>query len=431
MKKQLIYFGYICFFALLVFLTFNKHSKSKNLDYHSEIWADKAGYYVYLPAAFKYSFNTTSFPDSIDKKTGNGFILDYSNNKVLTKYTYGVSLMQLPFFCIADFLAKPLGFKSNGFSKIYRWGIDFAAVFYVFFGLIFLKKYLRFRFNAKISFLVPIILFFGTNLYYYSIDETGMSHVYSFFLFSYFLYFIQKTKFLSKQSLWKYLMFGFLVGLIVLIRPTNILFLSCFIFLDIKYFPELVLRLKQVLEFKKLILIGLGVAFVFFPQFIYWDYSYNTLIHYSYENESFHWFSPKLLHLWFSPNNGLFLYTPFYFILLISLIYTIKNKILNGYFILFLFLILSYVLSSWWSWSFGCSFGSRSYVEYLALFSIPFAYLFRYIIKLNFKKTILIYLIILFFILFNLKLTYTYDYCFYGTNWDWNAFVNLIISPTK
>ena len=37
------------------------------------------------------------------------------------------------------------------------------------------------------------------------------------------------------------------------------------------------------------------------------------------------------------------------------------------------FLLLTYVLSSWWNWWYGGSFGARVYVEYLALFALPAA----------------------------------------------------------
>jgi len=184
MKNRYIYWiGLVLFFGVLLFLTFNKHSKSGYFNYHSEIWADKAGYYSYLPAALRFKFNPDNFPDSIDHKTGNGFNLDYKNKKVRTKYTYGVALLQLPFFCIADVLSNPLNFESNGFSPIYHWCINVASIFYLMLGLIFLFLFLKTSFGTQTSFLVTISIFLGTNLFYYSIDETGMSHIYSFFLF--------------------------------------------------------------------------------------------------------------------------------------------------------------------------------------------------------------------------------------------------------
>ena len=126
--KHLYIIVSLFFFGITLFLTFNKHSKSGYFNYHSEIWSDKAGYYVYLPAALNYNFNANNFPDSIDIKTGHGFRLDKANGKVVTKYTYGVALMQLPFFCMAKLLAEPLNMKNNGFSPIYHWSINIASV---------------------------------------------------------------------------------------------------------------------------------------------------------------------------------------------------------------------------------------------------------------------------------------------------------------
>lgn len=34
---------------------------------------------------------------------------------------------------------------------------------------------------------------------------------------------------------------------------------------------------------------------------------------------------------------------------------------------------LTYILSSWWSWFYGCGFGLRAYIEYFPIFFIPFA----------------------------------------------------------
>jgi hypothetical protein len=433
MKARHLYIiGILCFFGITLFLTFNRHSKSGYFNYHSEIWADKAGYYVYLPAAFKFNFNPDNFPDSIDANTGNGFTLDEINGKVITKYTYGVALMQSPFFCLAEILAEPLNFEKNGFSPIYHWSINVASVFYLVLGLLFLYKFLSTRFGKRSSLLAILSMFLATNLYYYSIIETGMSHIYSFSLFCIFLYFLQITNYLKKHGYWKSLILGLLIGLIILIRPTNILFLSTFFFLDINDKTDIFSRIKRLIPYKTLIPTIIGVLVIILPQFLYWNYTSGSLINYSYDNEGFNWLNPKFLNTWFSPNNGLFLYTPFYFLIIVALFLMIKNKKVNGIFVLILFLTISYTFSSWWMWSFGCSFGSRSYVEYLSVFSIPIAYAFHEIRKLKTIKIIYFTIMVLVLIAFNLKMTYSYDGCFYGKNaWDWDTYLELIESPTK
>ena len=431
-KSYLNIIGIVFFLGIALFLTFNKHSKSGYFNYHSEIWADKAGYYVYLPAAIKFNFNSAKFPDSIDTKTGDGFTLDESNGRVLTKYTYGVALMQLPFFCLADLFAKPLNFENNGFSPIYHWSVNIASVFYLILGLIFLFKFLNYQFDKQSSLLTIITIFLATNLYYYSIDETGMSHIYSFSLFSMFLYFLRTTNYLQNDGIWKSLTFGLLIGLIILIRPTNVLFISTFLFLDINDQSDIFLRIKRLFHPKRLIPVILGVSIIVLPQLLYWNYASGTLLNYSYGNEGFNWINPKLLNTWFSPNNGLLLYTPFYLLVIAFLFLMIKNKKGNGFYLMILFLTISYTFSSWWSWSFGCAFGARSFVEYLSVFSIPVAYVFFRIRKLSAIKLVSLVTLVIVLIAFNLKLTYSYDGCFYGKNaWDWNWYIELVKSPTK
>ena len=193
-------FGWILFYGFLIFLTFNKHSRSGYNNYHSEIWADKAGYYVYLPATFKYNFQAEQFPDSIDFKTGHGFHLDPNTNKVQTKYTYGVSFLQAPFYFVADILSPLLEQQPDGFSPIYHSSINFAAISYFLLGLILLNQVLKIAFNKQTAIFVLLSIFLGTNLFYYVVSATGMSHVYSFFLFSLLLNLLVSSNFLSRSN---------------------------------------------------------------------------------------------------------------------------------------------------------------------------------------------------------------------------------------
>jgi hypothetical protein len=61
------------------------------------------------------------------------------------------------------------------------------------------------------------------------------------------------------------------------------------------------------------------------------------------------------------------------------------------------------VFASWWDWSFGCSFGARSFVEYLSIFSIVIAYGVKYTFQLGAKKRALVYLITFAIIAFTAK----------------------------
>jgi len=422
-----------CFTGIAIFLSLNKHSKSGFFNYHSELWADRAGYYVYLPAFLKYGFNPAAFPDSIDYKTGRGFQLQLSEQKVHTKYTYGLALLQLPFYVAADALARPLGYKADGFSPIYHRSIDFAAIFYLIIGLLFLEAFLKKRFRSNVVYPVLILLFLGTNLYYYGISDTGMPHVYLFMLFSGYLLLLQKTRFLSDSGRGTFFLFGILAALILIIRPLSLIFLLSFFFLDLTSISDLKERFIIILKPNAFLWIMAGAVLVFLPQFVYWNYNFGTPFFYSYENEGFSWWQPHIFHVWFAPNNGLFLYNPVYFIILCILAYMTIKRRANGLFLFLMFLMLTYVLSCWWDWSFGCGFGGRNFVEYLSVFSLPIALLIQRIVSIKTKilKVLALFFAILLVVL-NLKMIYSFDACFFGSgDWDWSAYFQLITSSVK
>jgi hypothetical protein len=401
--------------ALLIFLAFNRHSKSGIYYYRSQIYADKAGYYVYLPATFIYHFDATAFPENVDSLTGNGFQLDTLNNKVATKYFYGVSLMELPFFLMAHWLAPPLGVEANGFSLIYNQAIDLAAIFYLLLAFLLLFKILRQYFSHKTAFLTLFFLFAGTNLYYYGIQETGMSHVYSFFLFSAWIYQLTFWEKLSKRPVLYGFTAGLLAALIVVVRPLNLLFLLLSFF----YKRDFSRRLQAQLQWRFLLPFLLMLVLLAAPQLAYWNYLSGSFFTNPYPGESFtSWANPQIISFLFAPNNGLLLYNPLVLFLFSGLVFMVMHKKENARLISITILLLIYLSASWWSWHFGCGFAARNFVEYYALLAFPLAYL----IQQPKQKTMrfLFYFLLVIFSAYNLKMIYSYGGCWFGNStWDW------------
>jgi hypothetical protein len=416
------------FFVFALALTFHKHNKIGYFNYHSEIWGDKAGYYIYLPALFIYQFNSSELPDSIVEKTGFGFSVDTIQQKIKTKYTCGIAILQSPFYLVNHVALELFNKKNNGFHRTNFKMIDFIGVFYLVLGLFFLFKFLINYYDKKTVYLSLFVLFFTTNLYYYGIDETGMSHVYSFFLISLFLYLI-KHIIAEKRSLWIEFIFGFAIGLILLIRPINFVALTAFFFIDISSFNDIKNRIiKIIADFRLLIITIFSVAIIIFPQLLYWKYTYGKWIYYSYENEGFiNLLSPQLLKVWFSTLNGQFLYVPATFLVIIGLFFLYRrNKILSVYSAI-LFFVISYLFASWWSWNFGCGFGIRPYVDFFPIFTISLAALVNKLIKGK-NRFVLFSAVIILLVLYNINLIYSYDGCWYGGIWDWKAFIDWVLS---
>lgn len=410
-------------YALLLLLSFNRHSKSGIYTYHSEIWADKAGYHVYLPATFLYNFEADKFPADVDKKTGSGYSLFLHNNKVSTKYTYVVAFLQSPFFLGAHVLAKPLGYTADGYSLIYHRATDVAAVTYFFFGLVLLYSFLRRRFNRGPVLLSLTFVSLGTNLLYYSAWETGMSHVYSFFLCSWLIYFSDKFKGGGFQAL----LIGALVGLLVVMRFTNLVLVAGLFLLFYR---------NRILWFSwkgvKNMTAILGAALLMFvPQLLYYNYLSGSYFHYPYGEEGFNnWMKPHVAEVLLAPNNGLILYSPMFIMLAVSLFYNKKVSSSYRWICGLIIATVVYFSASWWTWPFGCSLGMRNMIEYFPLMLIPFAGF----LSIDFDKfySRLIYFGMIVMVVLALKLSFTFDGCFYGKHhWDWNAYFHLITSETK
>lgn len=415
----------LLFAAICLFLTFNLHSKSGKFNYHSEIWADRAGYYIYLPATFIYGFDGQQLPDNIAVKTGDGFAVD-SMGRIISKYPVGVALMQAPFFVVFHLLAKPFGYSADGFSIIYHRMIDIAAVAWLLCGLWFLWLYLCCRLKTVASVLTLLVIFLGTNLYFYSLKDTGMSHVFSFALFSVLLY--TSSQYTYKSSLTRVVLIGLTSGCILAVRPVNVLFLL--LLLVNWWFATLRPRRINLRHLTVMVLTGF---IVLLPQLFYYKYSSGSFINYSYHNEGFDYLlSPRFVNIWFAPNNGLFLYSPVVLVGLAGLFFMQKKYPVESRVTGLGFLLISYVFASWWSWSYGCGYGSRPFVEYFVLLSLPLGYLFEHVAGLKCKRIrFLLVSFVLMLIALNLKMIYSYDGCWYASDWDWPAYLDLITRPAK
>jgi hypothetical protein len=163
---------------------------------------------------------------------------------------------------------------------------------------------------------------------------------------------------------------------------------------------------------------------VFLPQMMYWKMISGKWIFYSYGEEGFiHWENPQLLKVWFSTNNGFFVYAPIMILSVIGMITMIRKKISNGALIFSIFILASYAFASWWNWWFGCSYGSRSFIEFYALLNIPLAWFLESLKTKNSKWAAAVF--ILACIAINMNIIYYYDGCFWGGDWDWMAYFKL------
>lgn len=396
------------------------HNKNRPLtDYHRELKADKSGYNVYLPALFIYHFKTQNLPENIEEKAGHGFSIDTVQNKIITKYPYGVALLQLPFWAVAHSLAE----IKDGYSSVsYYSAIDWAASFYLALGLLLVFNTASFYFENKsrLLWITFLVLPFATNLFYYATYDGGMSHVYSFFVIAAFLY--SYTRYLRNISK-NFLLTAFLFALAVLIRPVNIIFIWVLLFIDCVNLNDFFQRLKFLLHPKHgFILLGC-LLLLMVPQLGYNYYATSKFTLSLYTDETFLYFPAlKLLEVLMAPNNGIFTYTPAFIFVLLGCMSLAKNQRFFAFATLYVFLVYIIFYGSWWSYYLGCAFGHRGLVEFYPLFVFPIMAFYEKQGQNKFSYNVFT-AILIFFMLCTTLMAKRYDCCYYGNgDWDWNYY---------
>lgn len=337
---------------------------------------DVAGYYSYLPAYFICENNTT---ECIDQAYAY-MLMDSKHGGKITKGTYGMALMYSPFFALGYKIAinehKPLDGYSEPFAIALHWG----SIFYGLLGLLLLRNLLIKFFSEKVTAITLAIVFFGTNLFYYVLGLSEMTHGYLFFLYSAFL--LTSYHWYKKTTIWRTILIGFLIGIITLIRPTEILIAVLFVFIGIQPGTSLKNRFTFLLKnYLHILLMGMVAFCIWVPQFIFWKIHTGNYLFFSYPGEKFFWGDPQIINILFSYRKGWFVYTPLIILAFIGFFFMKSdNKYLRNC-ILFVTLLNIYVLSCWWDWFFGGSFSGRGFVQHYSYLSIPIGFLTSFIIE--------------------------------------------------
>ena len=344
------------------------------------LYWDVVSYYAYLPATFIYKDLSLKFIENYSGE--HEFVFWPStapNGNYVIKTSMGLSYLYAPWFFIGHLIAINTNYDAGGFSEPYKICLQFGTLIYFLIGLLFLRKVLLRYFNKYITALVILAIVVGTNLYYYVVYESTMSHSYSFVLFSIFLWATMRW---HDDRNWKFtVLIGLLSGLITLIRPTNIIVLIIFALWGVTSFKGLKERAMLFLrEYPKVIIMMLCFIAVWIPQFIYWYQQTGHIFYYSYGEEGFFFTKPKFFKSLFSYRKGWLVYSPIMILSLIGLPLMTKYKEKEGLMAIVIFTFINmWIIFSWWCWWWGGSFGYRALIDSYAFLAIPMGTFMKYI----------------------------------------------------
>lgn len=375
------------------------------------IKSDGIGYYEYLPSLFihhdfvrkdiPFSQNP-SFYDRIEKP---GPYVEYNDYRV-NKYPCGTAILQLPFFTYAYLTTDLADSPEDGYQQPFHQAIFYATIFFLFLGVFMLKKIMQlFKIPYYLILFSQVLLVFATSITHYANEEASYSHVYSIFAVSLFIYYTKL--FFDKKQMRHFVFACASLGLTFILRNPNLLIVFFTFFLAGSK-QNFIAGLRFALKNRYWLILGLFSFFtVAFIQLLAWYLQTGSFLIYSYQGEGFdNLYSPEFYHILFSYKKGLFIYTPILFLATLSVCWFAYKRDFYLFFSwVFFFVLLTYILSSWHSWYYGCSYGLRAYIDYYPVFLLPFAMVLN---KINYWFRLTIILISLLTIPINIIQTYQY-----------------------
>jgi len=385
---------------LLAGIYFHPNSPSKQSNW--TLTYDVAGYYMYLPATFIYKDLTQfSFKDTLNSPEINVGVhhgkVDPESGNFVFKYSSGMALQYLPFFTVAHIWAKNSDqFKANGFSYPYHFCIHFGSLLIALLGMFFLYHALTIYFAPWISFLTCLSILIGSNYLIYATFHGAMSHNYLFTLNALLLYLLPSFYKNPKRS--KALFIGGILGLAILIRPTEALTGLVAISWAVAIFKkqELNNRWKfiqsNLSHYVAALLTVLAIGSI---QLGYWYYVTGSPLFYSYgSNQGFDWFSPHIYKCLFSTKAGWLIYSPIMIFSLLGFIPLWKRNRALAQSLIFFILIFMYVCFSWRIWWYGGSLGQRAMIQAYPMLAFPMAAFYSWVSTKKRSKTITAFLFV-------------------------------------
>ncbi len=366
--------------------------KGENGDaWKSVISGDGKGYYSYIDQIFiHHNFGNAPIDHDI--------VHEVDGHSVI-KFPCGTALLLLPFHKAID-LISPLVSKTYA-AALHLEIISIASLlFFLLASIALMALFRRMGGKLSVSALMIAVFFFSSNLLLYVTLLPSMSHCYSYFAVSFFLYFAYCS--IEKPCYPNLLGTGIFVGLVYLIRPFDLIILLFvpFFFASLKAFIHFIKTHIGKLLF--VLCIALLIASI---QHFLWYAQCGRFFIWSYQNEGFYFSRPEVLNFLFSFRKGLFIYTPLIIAPVLLSLYIFKKEKYKSIIFLIFFLLCIYLLSAWWCWTFSDGFGSRAMIVYYPVLMLVMVLAWK-----RLKRWMRIISLFFFLMCMLLNLTQSYQY---------------------
>ena len=335
------------------------------------IRSDGYSYYVYLPATFIYGDPSL---EALSRDWYGGAFPDFtairrfpSTGRWLDACPIGAALLMFPFFGVGHLLSWWSNLPRDGFSFYYQHAAGLAGVTYFLCGLAIVRSMLRRRFSEGVVLATLVALTWGTNLFHYGTFDATFSHASSFFLICGWIALVDRWW--ERPAALRSAALGAMAGLIVLTR--NLLVLPLY---GIATLRDMRRRIGVLWQRRAALMLAaiVGIS-VLLPQFVLYKWTTGSWIVNSYQllNNRFAFGSPHLAAVLFSPQKGLFFWSP------LLLLAVVGAFVARGWArglvaaAAIVFGLQAYIVASWSDWQLGGSYGSRAFTDGFGL-AAPF-----------------------------------------------------------
>lgn len=337
--------------------------------------SDAYGYNMYLVAAISPHGmgDPRTFDDLEDQYGELRHVRGYARHpvgdgRVAFKYTMGVAVLHAPLFGAAHAYARWTGGPADGFAEPYQVATALSTWLWGVLALGVTGRLLRRWFTEGVTAVTLLMIAFGTNAFHYSTLVSGMSHLPSMALFGATL--LAALAWLDRPGAWRAALAGAGLGLIGLVRPTDLVFL---VVPAAVFLRHLATRPPAERRHADAAIACACALLVLSLQLLYWKHVTGAWLFYGYQGEALNPFNAYIVEGLLGFRKGWLVYTPLMGLALVGLPWFVRREPWLGRAVVVFLALHVWVVFSWQEWWYGGGFGARSMIQAYAVLALPLA----------------------------------------------------------
>lgn len=390
-------------------------AEGNTYDFFWKSW-DGLGYYQWLPSAFiTHEFDWMFWCHKI------------ADGKAISLFTLGVSVMQLPFFLVSQWLTWLFDYPVSGFNPANAVCMMMATATYAGGGAVLSFKLARRYSNTPAALLAVVAIYAASNLFYYATEQPLMSHVYSYFLISLFCW--CGLRIIDGPRGVHVFLFLFSGALMVLVRQLNIVVVMFPVWMAFRSPGSVRGAWAHLLRHRAAFAGGMALGLVpWVLQSIYWHHLTGMWYAngYAYKEEYFEFGKMVPGMVLFSPRNGWFVYSPVFLVVISTLVVHAWRNTPSARPVLWIFVAIVLLYSAWWCWWLGGAYGYRGLIDIYGLLAIPFAWFFRAVLRGSFTMRVCTALMLWALVRLNFGMIEHYDFRLFSVEATWPAILEIM-----